>query len=138
MPRLSRRWVAPAAAVAVVGIWWLAVRGRPERPVYPIPGEGRVRITAEVLNASGVDGLARAATERLREQGIDVVYYGNASFDTLAVTRVLARQGDTAAAEAVRDALRVGEVADEPDARLLLGVSVYLGRDAAALLGFGP
>jgi len=136
--RLSWRWIAPAAAVLVAGAGWLAIRGREERPVYPIPGEGRVQVTAEVLNASGVDGLARAATERLRERGIDVVYYGNARFDTLTATRVLARQGDTTAAAAVRDALRIGTVADEPDAHLLLGVSVYLGRDAAPVLGFRP
>jgi len=138
MQRLSWRWIAAAAAVLVAGAGWLAIRGREERPVYPIPGEGRVHVTAEVLNASGVDGLARAATERLRERGIDVVYYGNARFDTLTSTRVLARQGDTTAAATVRDALRIGAVADEPDARLLLGVSVYLGRDAAPVLGFRP
>jgi len=136
---MSGRWVVLVAGVAAVaGAWWLATRGRDQRPIYPVPGEGGTHVTAEVLNASGVDGLARAATARLRERGIDVVFYGTAPFDTLRVTRVLARQGDTTAARAVRAALGAGEVANEPDARLLLGVSVYLGRDAAPLLGFRP
>jgi hypothetical protein len=106
--------------------------------VYPVPGEGKERVTVEVLNASGVDGLARAATMRLRARGIDVVFYGNAPIDTLQLTRVVTRQGDSTAAQRVRDALEVGQIADEPEARLLLSVSVYLGRDAALTLGFRP
>jgi hypothetical protein len=132
------RITAALIAVAVVAmVWWLLGRDRAAREVRPIPGE-RDSITVEVLNASGVDGLARAATMRLRAQGIDVVFYGNASMDTLQLTRVLARQGDTTAARRVRDVLEVGEVADEAQARLLLAVSVYLGRDAALTLGFRP
>ena len=127
------------AAVAVAAtIWWLVGRERTARDAYPVPGENGRRITVEVLNASGVDGLARAATMRLRARGIDVVFYGNAPMDTLRLTRVVARQADTTAARRVRDALEIGEVADEPEARLLLNVSVYLGRDAALPLGFRP
>jgi LytR cell envelope-related transcriptional attenuator len=35
------------------------------------------RVIVEVLNASGVDGLARRATFLLRDRGFDVVYAGN-------------------------------------------------------------
>lgn len=138
MPQVSRVAAVLALVAVAATVWWLVGRDRVGRKEYPVPGEGKQRITVEVLNASGVDGLARVATMHLRERGIDVVFYGTASIDTLRVTRILARQGDAAAAERVRDALEIGEIADEPDARLLLAVSVYLGRDAAAALGFRP
>jgi hypothetical protein len=137
--RHVNRLVAVLAVVTLVGtVWWLVGRSRAGREVYPVPGEGKERVTVEVLNASGVDGLARAATMRLRARGIDVVFYGNAPIDTLQLTRVVTRQGDSTAAQRVRDALEVGQIADEPEARLLLSVSVYLGRDAALTLGFRP
>lgn len=127
-----------ALVATAATVWWLVGADRLGREKYQVPGDGRPRITVEVLNASGVDGLARAATMHLRERGIDVVFYGTAAVDTLQFTRVVARQGDADAAQRVRDALEVGGIADEPDARLLLSVSVYLGRDASAVLGFRP
>lgn len=138
MSQVGRVAGALALVAAAATVWWLVGTDRLGREEYQVPGEGKQRIAVEVLNASGVDGLARAATMHLRERGIDVVFYGTAPIDTLRLTRVVARQGDIDAAQRVRDALEVGEVADEPDARLLLSVTVYLGRDAAAALGFGP
>lgn len=138
MSQVGRVAGALALVAAAATVWWLVGTDRLGREEYQVPGEGKQRIAVEVLNASGVDGLARAATMHLRERGIDVVFYGTAPIDTLRLTRVVARQGDVDAAQRVRDALEVGEVADEPDARLLLSVTVYLGRDAAAALGFGP
>ncbi len=127
---------ATAAAVAVGA--WLAWRGATgERGRYPIPGEGE-RITVEVLNATGVDGLARATTQQLRRAGIDVVYFGTASLDTLEQTYIAVRRGDTAAAVRIRAALGVGRIVVEPDSRLLLDASVFLGRDITPLIYFGP
>ena len=37
---------------------------------------GRIRV--EVLNAGGEPGMARMATDQLRDRGFDVVYFGNA------------------------------------------------------------
>ncbi len=138
MRPVARLLIALAVVTVAATTWWLVGRERAARDVYPVPGEGGHRVTVEVLNASGIDGLARAATMRLRERGVDVVFYGNAPTDTLQHTRVLARQADATAAQRVRDALGVGEVGTEPQAALLLDVSVYLGRDAAAVLGFRP
>ena len=39
-------------------------------------GLGRVRV--EILNAGGKEGMARLATDLLRDSGFDVVYFGNA------------------------------------------------------------
>ncbi len=117
--------------------WWAWHRsGQGGRP-YPIPGEVE-RITVEVLNATGVDGLARAATRQLRHRGFDVVHFGTAAMDTLRETFIAARRGDTTGAARVREALGVGKVVVEPDPRLLLDASVFLGHDAIPLVNFRP
>jgi hypothetical protein len=92
----------------------------------PPPTEGRVRV--EVLNGSGKAGLARAATERLRDAGFDVVYFGNAG--TAADSSVvIARSVDERNARAVARRLGIGPVRSAPDSTLLLEVTVVLGKD---------
>ena len=116
-----------AGVVLTAALWIWSKRDR--TPAAPAPSAATAPTTVEVLNGVGVDGLARSVTMRLRERGLDVVFYGNAGMDTLAVTQVVARRGDTAAARRVQLALGVGQVVDEPDSNLLLDVSVLLGRD---------
>jgi len=106
--------------------WWRA----PESTPGSIPA-GETRVTVEVLNATTIDGLARDVTRRLRRAGIDVVSFGAASGPELDSTRVLIRRGDSATGVRVREVLEVGRVVRDPDARLLLDVTVLLGRDAA-------
>ncbi len=89
--------------------------------------EGRIRV--EVLNGSGVSGAARAATARLRDQGFDVVYFGNAEEFGRDSTLVLDRVGEVEHARSVADAMGVRQVASEPDANLYVDVSVWLGAD---------
>lgn len=134
---MKRRGIGLAMAVVAVAAAWLLIARRTDRAVFPIPGE-REPAQVEVLNAIGVDGLARDATLRLRERGVDVVFFGNADTDTLSRTRVVARRGDTAIARWVQEQLGVGVVVDEEDPRLLLDVTVLLGRDALGPLGRGP
>lgn len=86
-------------------------------------------IRVEVLNGSGVGGLAREATYRLRGGGFDVVYYGNASRFDHRRSVVLDRTGDTLQARTVALALGIDSVASSADARLLLDVTVVLGSD---------
>ena len=69
-------------------------------------------------------------TRKLRERGVDVVFFGSAPTSTTDSTMVIARRGDVAAAERVRDLLGVGKVIDAPAAQLLVDVTVVLGRDA--------
>jgi hypothetical protein len=84
----------------------------------------------EVLNASAVTGLARGATRRLRDAGLDVVYYASEPpKDTLVRTEILVRRGDAGEGEKVRLALGVGTVRAAPDAARLVDVTVRLGRD---------
>jgi hypothetical protein len=85
-------------------------------------------IHVEVLNASGREGLAKAATERLRGAGIDVVYFGNAA-RTRDATVVLDRVGRRVYARAVADALGIADVRTELDSTRFVEVSVILGRN---------
>ena len=91
-----------------------------------------------MLNGTDVDGLARATTQLLRAGGIDVVYFGTASSDTFAATQILVRRGDTTGAVNVLRILGLGMLVVDEDSELLLDVTVYLGRDAAGLIGFDP
>lgn len=123
-------------AAALGGYWWWE-RQPVQLPERAIPGEGS-RVTVEVLNGTDVDGLARATTRLLRAGGIDVVHFGTASADTFSATQILVRRGDTVGAVHVVGVLGFGALIVDADPDLLLDVSVYLGRDAAVLVGFDP
>lgn len=87
------------------------------------------RVRVEVLNAAGITGLARAATERIRSAGYDVVYFGNASSFGRDTSVVLDRSGRPHAARAVAAAVDVPLVLERPDTSLYLDVTVIIGRD---------
>ena len=88
-------------------------------------GLGRVRV--EVLNAGGREGMARLATDYLRDRGFDVVYFGNAEDFGQDSTMVLDRAAKPQAAAAVGQALGTDWVESRPDANLYLDVTVLLG-----------
>jgi len=128
--------VAAFAIVVLVAGGVMAWRWLRDDPAAPaqlrIPGEERP-FQIEVLNGSGIDGLAAATTGRLRAAGLDVVFYGTAADDSMTVTRLIVRRGDSTAARAVLEVLGMGVIVDEPDARRVVDVTVLLGRDAAVL-----
>ncbi len=90
-------------------------------------GLGRVRV--EVLNAGGREGMARLATDHLRDRGFDVVYFGNAEVFGQDSTVVLDRAAKPQAAEAVSRALGTPWVESAPDTNLYLDVTVRLGSE---------
>lgn len=139
MERIGRRGLIAGAAVLllVAAGWWLWRRPAGPRASLAIPGT-EVHVTAEVLNGTPVDGLAREVTRRLRRAGIDVVDFGSGQDTTLDSTTILVRRGDSTAALRVRRALGLGRVVVRPDPQLLLDVSVLAGRDLAAALGLNP
>ena len=112
----------------------LAACGGGSSQTHAIPGDRGRAITVEVLNASGRPGSARVATRVLRQAGIDVVFFGNATgaSATLDSTRIIVRRGDPTVGERVRAALGQGRVEVELDSGKLLDVSVLLGTDFAA------
>lgn len=120
-------WSAPTAAAPAT----------PPRPAANVaqadggaPSASRVRV--EVLNGAGTGGIAREATDRLRDAGFDVVFFGNAPRFDHATSTVLARGGDAEAARRVAELLGVADVRAEPDPELYLDVTVVLGADWVA------
>lgn len=90
-------------------------------------------LEVEVLNGGGISGMAATVTNRLRDAGFDVVYYGNAeSFDEERRSVVIARAGNTGAARAVADTLGIDNVLSEPDPNLYVDVTVVVGREWTA------
>jgi len=94
---------------------------------FLIPAEPR--ITVEVRNAGGVDGMARTATAHLRSAGFDVVDVGNASSFDQQASVVIDRVGNEEAAADVAWALGIDSVGSEPDPNLFVDVTVRLGSD---------
>ena len=87
----------------------------------------RERVRVEVLNAGGVAGMAREATEVLRDAGFDVVEFGNADAFDRDSSVVLARLGRVDLASMVAGALAIPAYQDEPDSTAYVDVTVLLG-----------
>ena len=123
--------VAAIAVVALSLVWWT----RPARPArstaptiawLPLPR----KVTAEVVNAGGIPGAARAGAQLLRHAGLDVVYWGaDTSRGALAHTLILVRRGDTTGVGRVIAALGHAQILDSADATRLVDLTVKLGRD---------
>lgn len=104
--------------------------GEDQTPITgPDAEEPVARVRVEVLNAAGIPGIARAATDRLRAAGFDVVYYGNATGFAPDTSRVISRAGDEEMAENVADAAGIDLVHALPDSTRYVDVSVILGTD---------
>jgi hypothetical protein len=91
---------------------------------------GRVRV--EVLNASGVPGLAAKGRTMLRDRGFDVVYVGNASGFEPDTSLVLDRVGRMELARSVADEMAIPRVYPRPDSNVFVDVTVVLGKDWVA------
>jgi hypothetical protein len=98
-----------------------------EREAPPDPPAVWDRVRVEVLNAGGVRGMAGEARDHLRDEGFDVVFYGNAATFDREETLVLARTGSVGAARAVAERLGAELVASEPDSARFVDVTVLLG-----------
>jgi hypothetical protein len=88
---------------------------------------GRVRV--QVLNATRTHGLARVATDVLRDRGFDVVETGNGRGFSADSSLVLDRVGNLETARQAADALGITHVETRRDDNLLLDVTVVLGSD---------
>jgi hypothetical protein len=130
--RAARASVALGVAAIVLCAAWLAWRGRwsgqgeagPRRPVVAATPAERVRV--EVLNSTRVRGLARNATELLRNRGFDVVLVGTAAAQRDS-TLVLDRSNHPEWARRVAAALGGARVEARPDSAHYVDVSVLLG-----------
>jgi len=94
----------------------------------PLPtSDSRVKV--EVLNGAGVPGIAGAVRDLLRDEGFDVVYFGNASSFDQENSVVIDRTARGGGARAVAHSLGVSELRVEPDTTLLVDVTVLIGAD---------
>ena len=98
----------------------------------PLFSSGEERVTVDVLNAGGVQGMARIATDHLRGAGFDVVSVGNAASFGQDSTVVIDRIGNLPKAAVVAEALGVRSVTSEPDPNLFVDVTVMLGAEWSA------
>ncbi len=139
---MSRFLKATLFALVVIGtvvllgsaMWqWLPEERAPaDEPVLSPAGD---RVTVDVRNAGGVAGMARAATDRLRGAGFDVVGIGNAGQFGLESSVVIDRVGKPETAAAVAAALGIDSVTSDPDPNLFVDVTVRLGSDWMAPQG---
>jgi hypothetical protein len=113
-------------------------RDRVEGHAYAIPTvEGR--IVVEVLNGTKRPGLARTATRLIRQQGLDVVFFGSAdSASQTDSTRIVVRRGKRGVGEIVARALGAGKIELLPDTLRRVDVSVILGSDYQPEAGVHP
>ena len=113
---------------------------RPDAPVTPITAATGDVPQVEILNGTGVDGLASQVREFLAPRGVDVLATGNAPRRDAPRSLVLSRTGDLVLARRVAAALGIPDrqVQAEPQADLLLDATVLLGADYRTLLPFLP
>ncbi|MFC1501183.1 LCP family protein [Elusimicrobiota bacterium] len=86
------------------------------------------KVRVEVWNASGEDGLAQKVTWMLRENGYDVVEWGNFSV-IQNKTLVKDLSGDLRTAQELADFLNCGEIITRFDSNRFADVSIILGKD---------
>lgn len=104
-------------------------RPAPTPQAAPTPAavpDSRVRV--EVLNGSGKSGLARLATDQLRDAGYDVVHLGNAA-SAANTSLVIDRVGKKEIADRIAQALSIRRVETQVDTSRYLEVTVILGKD---------
>jgi polyisoprenyl-teichoic acid--peptidoglycan teichoic acid transferase len=135
---------------APVGVLWkmnpvmtqhiLSMMQAPVKKTAPVVPEERSRAlleskgaaTVEVWNASGRPNAARAVVQLLRDNGFDVVVFGNFASKQQR-TLVIDRSGHLRPAQAVAQALKAvhPDVVTRVDLSRQVDVSVILGHDAA-------
>jgi hypothetical protein len=133
-PRRRRygRIIVVLLILAVSGaIVWFALRSFANPAEPPIPDDARapegVRIKVEVLNATKTRGLARKATNLLRDRGFDVVGSGNETA-LRAKSVVYDRSSHPEWARLVGRAMNA-PVVSRPDSSRYLDVTVIIGAD---------
>jgi hypothetical protein len=118
-------------------------RGNDQRPAASVTKtvreplavpDSRVRI--QVLNGSRKTGLARLATDKLRDAGYDVVSLGNARA-AASQSLVIDRVGKREIAERIAKVLEITRVETRVDTALYLEATVILGSDWARRFGAG-
>lgn len=109
---------------------WQKVRALVCDWFYGIPYDVVARTRVEVLNASGVAGMAREVADRLARLGFPIVRVENAP-ELRRETVILSHRGDRRVSHAVREMLGVGALAHRQTGRGDVDLTVLVGRDYA-------
>ena len=122
--------IAIAAAAAAFGVVMAVRSRRAGPPAAPPPAQVRApdsaRVRVQVLNGTKVRGLARRATQLLRDRGFDVVETGTIN-DNRDTTLVLDVSGHPDWANRVAKLFPPSRVQARPDSSRYLDVVVVLG-----------
>lgn len=83
-----------------------------------------VGLGIEILNSTGINGLASSFQEKLVEQGMNIISIGNYSGSILEKTRIVVKEegmGEDLAAYFKDAVIEVGELSNDIDIRIILG-----------------
>ena len=127
--------LAPAIVLAFAGSLIFGLRrSSPPTPAaeQPVPQQPLMvndrRAKVEVQNGSGRSGIAKLATEQLRDAGFDVVQFGNAGAAS-ATSQVIDRVGDKNTAASIANSIGITRVSTQIDSTRLVDATVILGKD---------
>lgn len=131
--RRLRRPIRIALVLAVLGLVGFAVLRWVEQEEVRVETASRQpideRVRVEVLNGGGRAGMARAATDELRQAGFDVVDMGNAASFDRDTSVVLDRVGRMDLARGVAESLGIHSVQAQLDSGRFVEATVVLGAD---------
>lgn len=95
------------------------------QPTAINPGSLRVAIQ----DSTGQPGAVNAVADKLLEAGYKETYQASPWQEPLAVTRIIAQQGDIASAQALHQQLGLGEVRIESTGDLHSDITIQIGQD---------
>lgn len=136
-PSISR-WIVGAVFLAVgvltasAAISWLGSRDEgpaTDTAAADSAADRRARIRVEVLNGAGDPGAAERVARWIRDQGFDVVYFGNASHFDEETTYLVDRDQETDGARVLARSLSVDSLAADHQPELYLDATLILGAD---------
>ncbi|MBX3145604.1 MAG: LytR C-terminal domain-containing protein [Gemmatimonadales bacterium] len=124
-----------AAGLVLSGRW--AWGERQSRDPAPRPSIAMVNqaagvergVVVEVINATGREGLARQVTRLLREQGVDVVYFGSTDRRPDSTTVIIRRGVDPERGRPVARMVGTKRVTVEADSTRRVDLTILLGAD---------
>jgi LCP family protein required for cell wall assembly len=129
-------YILPGVGQTLRGVsYWVPDMEKAQQAVDEMVSAGEMRpVRIAVLNGSGVGGAAGEAAEKLRQEGYDVVFVGNAERFDQERTHVVALSGDVTAAGVVAKALGVKTAKKRNDTHVSdADVAVVVGRDSASV-----
>ncbi|MBA2293393.1 MAG: LytR C-terminal domain-containing protein [Gemmatimonadales bacterium] len=125
-------WAVGIVLIVAAGAVGMGRSSSRSAALVPEPWDSLPRdVDIEVLNGSGVAGVARDGATLLRRALLDVVWFGDADSALAGKSRnvILVRRRDTTGVGRVRAVIGDADVVDAYDVSRVVDLSVVLGRD---------